>query len=115
MISLCSPSIEPDHGVCANAPFFFNTIRKGSIATDERVFDPATGQALKWEVVGGAQARREGHPDAALDTEYIKVYLARPVPPQGQARVVIDKTYDNYDPYLDGMNYLLEGVVGSIT
>jgi len=29
--------------------------------------------------------------------------------------VVIDKTYDNYDPYLDGMNYLLEGVIGSIT
>lgn len=29
--------------------------------------------------------------------------------------VVIDKTYDNYDPFLDGMGYLLEGVVGSIT
>ncbi|PLX36342.1 MAG: BMP family ABC transporter substrate-binding protein [Hyphomicrobiales bacterium] len=29
--------------------------------------------------------------------------------------LVIDKTYDNYDPYLDGMNYLLEGVIGSIT
>jgi simple sugar transport system substrate-binding protein len=29
--------------------------------------------------------------------------------------VVIDKTYDNKDPFLDGMNYLLEGVVGSIT
>jgi basic membrane protein A len=29
--------------------------------------------------------------------------------------VVIDKTYDNYDPYLDGMNWLLEGVQGSIT
>ena len=26
--------------------------------------------------------------------------------------VVVDKTYDNYDPYLDGMNWLLEGVVG---
>jgi hypothetical protein len=86
-------------GTTANAPFFFNTIRKGSIATDERVFDPATGQALKWEVVGGAQARREGHPDAALDTEYIKVYLARPVPPQGQARVVIDKTYKDPKSY----------------
>jgi basic membrane protein A and related proteins len=29
--------------------------------------------------------------------------------------VVIDKPYDNYDPFLDGMNYLLEGVIGSIT
>ncbi|MFZ2102442.1 MAG: BMP family ABC transporter substrate-binding protein, partial [Oricola sp.] len=32
-----------------------------------------------------------------------------------QGNVVIDKTYDNYDPFLDGMNYLLEGVSGSIT
>lgn len=30
-------------------------------------------------------------------------------------KLVIDKSYDNYDPELDGMNYLLEGVVGSIT
>ncbi|MFO1038991.1 MAG: BMP family ABC transporter substrate-binding protein [Geminicoccaceae bacterium] len=30
-------------------------------------------------------------------------------------KVVLDKTYDNYDPYLDGMSFLLEGVVGSIT
>jgi len=30
-------------------------------------------------------------------------------------KVVLDKSYDNYDPKLDGMNYLLEGVVGSIT
>lgn len=29
--------------------------------------------------------------------------------------VVIDKTYDNYDPFLDGMGYLLEGVIGSTT
>ncbi len=29
--------------------------------------------------------------------------------------VVVDKEYDNYDPYLDGMNWLLEGVQGSIT
>jgi simple sugar transport system substrate-binding protein len=28
--------------------------------------------------------------------------------------VVIDKSYGNYDPFLDKMNYLVEGVVGSI-
>ncbi len=32
-----------------------------------------------------------------------------------KGKVVIDKAYDNYDPYLDQMDYLLEGVVGSIT
>jgi simple sugar transport system substrate-binding protein len=30
-------------------------------------------------------------------------------------KVVIDKAYDNYDPFLDRMNFLVEGVVGSIT
>jgi len=29
--------------------------------------------------------------------------------------VVLDKTFDNYDPVLDGMNFLLEGVIGSTT
>jgi hypothetical protein len=28
---------------------------------------------------------------------------------------VIDKTYDNLDPFLDKMDYLLEGVSGSTT
>ena len=32
-----------------------------------------------------------------------------------QGKVVLSKTYDNYDPELDGMSFLLEGVVGSIT
>ena len=31
-----------------------------------------------------------------------------------KGKVVMDKTYDNYDPYLDRMDYLLEGVVGSL-
>lgn len=88
------------------ARFFFNTIRKGSIASDERVSDPMTGQPLEWEVVGGDQARAEGHPRAEADTEYIKVRLARPVPANGQARVLIDKTYkdaESYKPDGDGL------------
>jgi basic membrane protein A and related proteins len=32
-----------------------------------------------------------------------------------KGKVVIAKTYDNLDPFLDQMDYLLEGVVGSIT
>jgi len=32
-----------------------------------------------------------------------------------KGNVVIAKTYDNLDPFLDQMNYLLEGVQGSIT
>lgn len=32
-----------------------------------------------------------------------------------RGNVVIDKTYENSDPFLDRMNYLLEGVIGTIT
>src|SRR4029079_7830697 len=58
----------------AGAPFFFNAIRKGSVASDEHVSDMTTGQPLKWEVVSGTQARAEGHPTADLDTEWLKVH-----------------------------------------
>jgi hypothetical protein len=81
------------------ARFFFNAIRKGSEATDERVLDLATGAALKFEVVSGEQARREGLPGAALDTDYIKIWLPRPVPAQGEVRLRIDKTYRDAKSY----------------
>lgn len=85
------------------ARFFFNAIRKGSVATDESVSDMMTGQPLKWEVVSGAQARTEGHPTADLETEWLKVHLARPVPKGGEGRVLIDKTYkDAKSYYRDG-------------
>lgn len=83
----------------AGARFYFNTIRKGSVATDERVVDLASGEPLKWEVVGGAEARRDGHPAADLDTAYIKVWLARPVPARGEARLRIEKTYEDAASY----------------
>lgn len=87
----------------AGAPYFFNAIRRGSVATDERVTDMMTGQTLKWEVVSGAQARAEGHPTADLETEWLKVHLARPVPRGGEGRVLIDKTYkDAKSYYRDG-------------
>jgi hypothetical protein len=81
------------------AVFFYNTIRPGSIATDERVIDLATGQPLKWEVVSGKDARTAGHPSADPETEYIKVHLARPVPKGGEARLLIDKTYKDPKSY----------------
>jgi len=95
------------------ATFFFNAIRKGSVATDERVIDPMTGRDLKWEVVSGKQARGEGHPTADLDTEWIKVHLARPVPANGQARVLIDKTYEDAASYKrDGDGIVFERSLG---
>jgi hypothetical protein len=72
-----------------------------------------TGQALKWEIVSGAQARKEGHPTADLDTEWLKVHLARPIPKGGEARVLIDKTYKDPKSYFrDGDTIVFDRALG---
>lgn len=97
----------------SGAPYFFNAIRRGSVATDERVLDASTGQPLEWAVVSGAQARAEGHPRADLETEWIKVHLARPVPRDGEARVIIDKTYkDDKSYYREGETIVFDRSLG---
>ncbi|HEV2568648.1 hypothetical protein [Sphingomonas sp.] len=82
------------------ARFYFNPIRKGSIATDERVIDRATGKALPFEIVSGAVARAGGVRGADADGQYIRVTLARPVPAGGEARILIDKTYADPKSYI---------------
>jgi hypothetical protein len=85
--------------VTPGATYFFNPIRKGSIASDESVIDRATGQPLKFEQVTGAAARESGLPNADLEGEYIRVQLARPVPAGGGARIRIIKTYKDPKSY----------------
>ena len=85
--------------VTPGAAFYFNPIRKGSIATDESVIDLASGQPLKFEQVPGAEARKAGLTNADLEGEYIKVTLARPVPAGGEARIRIIKTYQDSKSY----------------
>lgn len=77
----------------AGARYYFNPIRKGSEASRESVTDRSTGEALAFDVVPGAEASKGGVPDAEPDMEFIRVRLARPVAPGGQARIRIDKTY----------------------
>ncbi|HEX5474238.1 MAG TPA: hypothetical protein VFX12_06200 [Vicinamibacterales bacterium] len=90
--------------VSPGAKFFFNPIRKGSEASDESVIDLMTGQPLKFEEVTGQQARDAGLTRADLETHYIQVTLARPVPEGGgQGRIRILKTYkDAKSYYRDG-------------
>ena len=72
-----------------------------------------SGQPLKWEVVSGAQARKEGHPTADLETEWLKVHLARPVPKGGEGRVLIDKTYKDAKSYFrDGDTIVFDRSLG---
>src|ERR1700729_1675966 len=88
----------------AGAKYFYNPIRKGSAASDESVYDGMLGTPLHFDVVSGAQARMDPlMPDADLDTHFIKVTLARPVPLHGEGRVIIVKTYK------DPKSYRMEG------
>jgi hypothetical protein len=88
----------------AGARYLYNPIRKGSVASDESVTDAMTGKPLEFHVVNGAEARKDPlMVKADVDTDYIRVTLARPVPEHGQGRVVILKTYK------DAKSYYTEG------
>ena len=88
----------------AGAKFHFNIIRPGSEASDEAVFDLATGKPLKFEVVTGAQAKAAApEQNFTPDAQYIKITLAHSVPARGEYRLRIDKTYkDKASYYNDG-------------
>ena len=78
----------------AGAKYYFNPIRKGSVASGESVVDVMTGQPLRFEIVSGDEAVKDPlmqGEDTSVD--YIKVHLPRPVPPEGQVRLLILKTY----------------------
>jgi hypothetical protein len=88
----------------AGAMYYFNPIRKGSVASNESVSDRATGKPLEFDVVGSAVARAGGVRSNDTSQTYIRVKLARPVPADGgEARVLIDKTYE------DAASYYLRG------
>jgi hypothetical protein len=96
------------------AKVFYNPIRKGSAASDEMVYDAMLGTPLHFEVVSGAEARKDAlMPEADLATNYIKVTLARPVPEHGQGRMIIVKTYqDAKSYYLDGKTIVFKRPLG---
>ena len=59
--------------------------------------------------------REPAHPNAVCVS--VRRYWDTAVKPSdfSMENFVIDKNYDNLDPFLDKMDYLLEGVVGSTT
>lgn len=93
----------------AGAKYFYNPIRKGSAASEEQVLDAMSGKPLRFEVVSGTEARKDPlMADADSETNYIKVTLARPVPVNGQGRIIILKTYkDERSYHPDGSNGLV--------
>ncbi len=98
----------------AGARYFYNPIRKGSVASDESVLDAMRGSALPFEVVSGSEARKDPlMPDADAATDYIKVTLPRAVPERGQSRLLILKTYrDPKSYYLEGKTLVFSRPLG---
>ena len=110
-------------GFITGAEYKWETIYKG-YATDL-----AAGKPLPNMVSGGYEAdmvqnspfgagctpeAKKAAESAIADLKAKKPIYVGPLK-DNKGNVVIAKTYDNLDPFLDQMNYLLEGVVGSIT
>ena len=73
--------------------------------------DRAAAEVGSRERRTGAEA--EGHPTADLETEWLKVHLARPVPKGGEGRVLIDKTYKDAKSYFrDGDTIVFDRSLG---
>ena len=84
----------------AGATYFYNPIRKGSVASNESVLDVATGATLHFEVVSGAEAAKDPLMKSAdTSVDYIKVSLRHAVPAGGQQRLLILKTYKDPKSY----------------
>ena len=111
-----SGSFRIRYEVTATSPgarFYWNGIRKGSEATDESVTDPATGKPLRFAEVDGNTARAHGLADADPDARYIEVALPRPVPANGEIRILIEKTYrDTKSYYADGNEIVFDRPLG---
>jgi hypothetical protein len=88
------------------APYFFNPIRPGSVATKERVIDRATGKPLEWDVVNGKTAKESGGVGGrtADDAEFLRVKLMKPVPKGAETRIRIYKTYTDPPSYFEQDN-----------
>jgi hypothetical protein len=111
-----SGSFRIRYEVTATSPgarFYWNGIRKGSEASDESVTDPATGKPLRFLEVDGNTARAHGLVDAEPDSRYIEVELPRPVPSNGEIRILIEKTYrDPKSYYADGAEIVFDRPLG---
>ncbi|MBV9932436.1 MAG: hypothetical protein JO013_16040 [Alphaproteobacteria bacterium] len=86
--------------VAPGARAYCNPIRPGSVASDERVTDRATGRPLAWRVVDGTAAATDCGVRDAAGMRFIEVTLARPVAAAGgEARLLIEKTYADPKSY----------------
>ena len=97
------------------AQYYFNPVRKTSVATDVRVTDMATGANLEFQIIDDKQAAADGLAEANPEMNYIRVKLARPVPEQGgEVRIRLEKTYEDHVSYrTEGDTLIFERAVGA--
>ena len=99
----------------SGATFFFNIIRPGSVASDEKVISRADGRELDFELadIQAARAAGQAGSDPPENTRFIKVKLPRPVPKDGEVRLRIFKTYlDPKSYFVDGDQIIFERSLG---
>jgi len=89
------------------ATYYWNTLRKGSEHIVTNVWDLFSGKKLKWDIVSGSIAKQNGLKQASEDTDYLQIKLARAIPEVGQARLRIDKTYQDSASYFKEDNTIV--------
>lgn len=99
--------------ITPGATLYHNTLRKGSEHKVDRVIDLATGLPLKWTIVNGEAARKNGLAGADKETDYLQVVLAHPVAKNAEYRLLIDKTYtDSKSYYAEGDKIVFQRPLG---
>ncbi len=84
----------------AGSTLLINGTRHGSDGGGIEVYDPRTGEPLKFEYIGGDEARARKLPGQFVpEDHYIVAQLPRPVPVGGEGRVLIYKTYKDERTY----------------
>src|SRR5256884_3249008 len=83
--------------------FFFSSRRRHTRCSRDWSSDVCSSdlfEALPFEVVSGSEARKDPlMPEADVSESFIKIHLARAVPPEGRGRLLIVKTYKDPQSY----------------
>lgn len=83
--------------------YFFNGIRAGAEATDERVVNRGTGEELPFEVIDGVRGKTLGMPERVADDAH---FIMVPLPTVGEGAEVRLRIYKTYE---DAASYYGEG------
>jgi basic membrane protein A len=112
------------HGFITGAEYKWETIYKGfasNLAEGQKLPNVVSGGYHNDMVrntafgAGASEAAQKAALAAIADLKAKKPIFVGPLKDNKTGKIIIEKVYDNYDPTLDGMDYLLEGVVGSVT